>query len=339
MSTTPTAPGPFDDADLPLLRDGTAAVAQAAEQAARAADPPAEPHTPSPDEYDDDADEYDEFDPDDEDEEDAEAWRIWLEDTPETGVHSGVQLTPRGVWDVPDYDALQDEHARGAVLVDRSGRRGRNTLHRRRRDPGERSGRGRGGNALLSAVIGVGLAVIVAAVVINLGVLGGPTARPRAAAPTSAPATAAVSTTAPDPTTSAAAAEAADVATPGCVQDTSGPDHASGTTPGDTSSAPAVILAFEHAYYVQRSGAAARALVTTDSPMPAAAAIQSGIDQVPTGTRYCVDIAPAAAGGGAIWNVTLTEQWPGETASTWHQSITTSRIGTRVLISAIGPNE
>ncbi|GAA3136694.1 hypothetical protein GCM10020255_011960 [Rhodococcus baikonurensis] len=53
------------------------------------------------------------------------------------------------------------------------------------------------------------------------------------------------------------------------------------TDPGDQKSGPGVIAAFEHAYYVTRSGTAVRALTTPDTSLPAKETIQAGIDTVP----------------------------------------------------------
>jgi hypothetical protein len=128
------------------------------------------------------------------------------------------------------------------------------------------------------------------------------------------------------------------VATPGCVQH-AGADYTSGTGAGGTSDGPEVILAFERAYYVQRSGSAARALTSTDSSMPSAVDIQRGIDAVPVGTRYCVRITPAQAGAGAVWAVDLTEQWPGAAPAIYHQSITTTVSTGRTLIAAVAADD
>ncbi|MGW0058106.1 hypothetical protein [Nocardia nova] len=296
------------------------------------AEPLAEP--PDDDEYDDD---------------EGEDWQQWLGERP----HS-VQMTAQS-WDIPDYDATDGyDETRGAaaapVLVDRSGARTRLAARRRPRRPvdldDDEDRRGRGG-VLLSLLIGVGLAVVVAALVLNFVVRPGhKTATPRPStvpavviAPTSsAPATtpAGQTGTAPTSTATATSSAAAAVATDGCQQITAA-DHASGTRPGGTSDAPSAILAFEHAYYVQRSGAAARAVVAQDATVPDAAHIQTGIDAVPVGTRYCVQITRTAAGGGALWAVDLTEQWPGEAPAVWHQIVTVTQVGGRTLISGISP--
>src|SRR3546814_15456335 len=50
-----------------------------------------------------------------------------------------------------------------------------------------------------------------------------------------------------------------------------------GRDPGGTSSGPAVIKAFEHAYFVQRSGVQARAVAAPLARVPTAEQIQTGI--------------------------------------------------------------
>lgn len=85
------------------------------------------------------------------------------------------------------------------------------------------------------------------------------------------------------------------------------PALASGTDPGDTTSSVSVIFAFQHAYYVERSGTTAREFVTADAKVPSAEGIQAGIDTVPAGTKYCVSIVPTAP---AAWQVHVREQRP-----------------------------
>ncbi|WP_216916936.1 hypothetical protein [Nocardia noduli] len=101
---------------------------------------------------------------------------------------------------------------------------------------------------------------------------------------------------------------------------------------GDTDSGPGVILAFESAYYLDRSGAKARGFTTGDAALPSAAAIQTGIDSVPRGTTHCVRIAPAGPGG---WAVDLSEQRPGQPTQVYRQTITTTSHDGRVLITGI----
>ncbi|MGV9614232.1 hypothetical protein [Nocardia xishanensis] len=127
------------------------------------------------------------------------------------------------------------------------------------------------------------------------------------------------------------------VATPGCEQRRTG-DVVSGTGVGGTTDGPSAILAFERAYYVQRSGIAARAVVAADATVPPAEQIQRGIDQVPVGTRYCVQITRTASGAGdgqSHWEVRLTQQYPDQLPKTFTQIITTKTVTGRTVITDI----
>ncbi|MCD2109382.1 hypothetical protein O4214_30430 [Rhodococcus erythropolis] len=104
------------------------------------------------------------------------------------------------------------------------------------------------------------------------------------------------------------------------------------TDPGDQKSGPGVIAAFEHAYYVTRSGTAVRALTTPDSSLPAKEKIQAGIDTVPTGTTHCVRITPIAAG---IYSVALTEMRPGQPPAQFPQTITAKELDGRWFVDVI----
>jgi hypothetical protein len=104
------------------------------------------------------------------------------------------------------------------------------------------------------------------------------------------------------------------------------------TDPGDQKSGPGVIAAFEHAYYVTRSGTAVRALTTPDASLPAKEKIQAGIDTVPTGTTHCVRITPISAG---IYSVALTEIRPDQVPGQFSQTITTKDIDGRWFVDSI----
>lgn len=104
------------------------------------------------------------------------------------------------------------------------------------------------------------------------------------------------------------------------------------TDPGDQKSGPGVIAAFEHAYYVTRSGTAVRALTTPDTSLPTKEKIQAGIDTVPTGTTHCVRITPIAAG---IYSVALTEMRPGQPPAQFPQAITTKEFDGRWFVDVV----
>ena len=101
---------------------------------------------------------------------------------------------------------------------------------------------------------------------------------------------------------------------------------------GDQKTGTGVIAAFEHAYYVLRSGHAAHALTAPGSPLPTADKIQAGIDTVPNGTNYCLRTIETI---NHHYTVVLTEMRPGEPATQFTQTITTTHIGGRWLIDVI----
>ncbi|MFD6058243.1 hypothetical protein [Rhodococcus wratislaviensis] len=101
---------------------------------------------------------------------------------------------------------------------------------------------------------------------------------------------------------------------------------------GDQKTAAGVIAAFEHAYYVLRSGQAVRALTTPGSPLPTADKIQAGIDTVPLGTNYCLRTIET---NDNHYTLVLTEMRPGEPATQFTQTITTTHVDGRWLIDVI----
>lgn len=210
-------------------------------------------------------------------------------------------------------------------LIDRTGGSPGPSLRRPRPQGGDTDSRN---DRMLAVLVVVGVLIAVGSIV--WAVLPGSPPEQRADQPPVEQAT-----VTPAPTT--LAPEAAAVATPGCEQRNSA-DVVSGTQPGGTTDGPSAILAFEHAYYVLRSGAAARAVVTPDSAVPDAAQIQRGIDQVPVGTRYCVHITkaqPPSTDGLTRWEVRLTQQYPDEEPKTFLQSIATRSHTGKTLIESI----
>lgn len=77
------------------------------------------------------------------------------------------------------------------------------------------------------------------------------------------------------------------VAAPAWCAPVTEPDRIVGNGPGGRESGPAVIQAFEHAYYVQRDGKAVAELMVLPGND-----IQSFIDAVPAGTEHCVTVLP-----------------------------------------------
>lgn len=105
-----------------------------------------------------------------------------------------------------------------------------------------------------------------------------------------------------------------------------------GAGAGGTNSGPEAILRFQYAYYVQRSGAAARKL-SRRRPVSSAELIQSGIDSVAPGTGHCVRIVTVADGR---YTVEVTEYRPGGEPATYsRQTVTTAVIDGRTLITGI----
>ncbi|GAB2709299.1 hypothetical protein [Nocardia thraciensis] len=122
------------------------------------------------------------------------------------------------------------------------------------------------------------------------------------------------------------------------------PDTVTGSGPGSTGDGPDVILAFEHGYFVLRSGAAAAEVLTPDSRLHPAERIQTGIDHTPA-VQHCARITTLDPGVGtgpvSRWALELTTHRPslnpaepGETR-VYRQIVTTRTDGDRTLISDI----
>ncbi|WP_433593926.1 hypothetical protein [Nocardia sp. CA-145437] len=109
-----------------------------------------------------------------------------------------------------------------------------------------------------------------------------------------------------------------------------------GNGPGSTRSGPEAILALQNRYYVDRSGKAVREMYAPDAPAPSIEQIQAGIDSIPVGTTYCVQIMPGPFDGQHI--MVVTEQHPDATKRTWApQLVITTQFGGATLISALVP--
>ncbi|WP_157171920.1 hypothetical protein [Nocardia higoensis] len=107
-----------------------------------------------------------------------------------------------------------------------------------------------------------------------------------------------------------------------------------GNGSGGTDSGPAVIFAFQYAYYVQRSAELARAMVAPNASVPTDEEIQQGIDSVPVGTIHCVAINPGAFAG--QYRVVVTEHRPGQTPVSYNpQLVSVADSGGRTLITSI----
>ncbi|QIS01859.1 hypothetical protein F5X71_05585 [Nocardia brasiliensis] len=107
---------------------------------------------------------------------------------------------------------------------------------------------------------------------------------------------------------------------------------------GDTASGAGAILGFQYAFYVQRSGAQARAFVAPDAEnVSSAEIIQGGINaEVPVGTKHCLRITEVASD---TFDVDLTQRKPDGTETIYHQTITTVVRDGKVLVYSIKPRE
>ncbi|MFC8043038.1 hypothetical protein [Nocardia sp. NPDC057353] len=111
------------------------------------------------------------------------------------------------------------------------------------------------------------------------------------------------------------------------------PTEVRGAGRGGAMSGPDAILAFQYAYYVDRSGSSARQLVAPDAAVSPAPVIQRGIDSIPAGTTHCVRITGV---GDNRYSVEVTEHRPGGVPASYsRQTVTTAEIGGRTLITGI----
>ncbi|WP_446221387.1 hypothetical protein ACTWPB_15575 [Nocardia sp. IBHARD005] len=119
-------------------------------------------------------------------------------------------------------------------------------------------------------------------------------------------------------------------------EETAGPDVVTGSGPGDTTSGPAAILGFNHAYYVDRSSEQARRFLTSDSAVTTGDRLQTGIDAVSADTRHCVSISAVnTTGESARWAVTVAEFRPDTEPWIARQAVTTRTVDGATLISEI----
>ncbi|WP_176455971.1 hypothetical protein [Gordonia sp. IITR100] len=109
-----------------------------------------------------------------------------------------------------------------------------------------------------------------------------------------------------------------------------------GNDEGDQTSGPGVIKAFDYAYYVRRSGEAARA-VATPNGVGTTADLQKSIDARPAGTSHCLRITDRGTG---LYAVTLTETQPDQAQPTvYRQLIQTVQANGKTWIASISKDE
>ncbi|QXF84408.1 hypothetical protein HBA53_25280 (plasmid) [Rhodococcus pyridinivorans] len=128
-------------------------------------------------------------------------------------------------------------------------------------------------------LVGGGVAVLAVVCAAVVTAMAGSTDEPLVP-PLPSPSSSVVASSAitPSPTATAAPSWCAPVDEPGRIV---------GNGPGGRDSGPAVIQAFEHAYYVQRDGK-----VVADLMVLPGDDIQNHIDAVPVGTEHCVTVLP-----------------------------------------------
>ncbi|MCP2319961.1 hypothetical protein APR12_005339 [Nocardia amikacinitolerans] len=120
---------------------------------------------------------------------------------------------------------------------------------------------------------------------------------------------------------------------PGC-EPTRSDQLVRGNGTGSLASGPDAILAFQHAYYVTKSGVAARAATTPDAAVSRIDVIDAGIASVPVGTSHCVLVLPLPDGR---FDVVITETRPDAAVRTYRQFVTVTPRDGDVLISKIAP--
>ncbi|ROZ88100.1 hypothetical protein [Gordonia sp. OPL2] len=111
-----------------------------------------------------------------------------------------------------------------------------------------------------------------------------------------------------------------------------------GRDPGNQTSGPNAIKAFNYGYYKWRSGNAARAVVSSNAKVGTAITLQRYIDTLDPNLRYCLAITEKSKGPGAttLYDVehTLIPSTGGD-RQTFRQDITTTVIGGKYWISEI----
>lgn len=97
-----------------------------------------------------------------------------------------------------------------------------------------------------------------------------------------------------------------------------GPGQVVGSGPGSLDTPAGAVLAFDHAYYVDRSAEKAWEAVSPTSRMSEDQLQSDGVDRVPEGTTHCVDIGEISP---TLLEVTLTEFPPEAEPVLIHQRI------------------
>ncbi|WP_257015105.1 hypothetical protein [Rhodococcus sp. ACPA1] len=110
------------------------------------------------------------------------------------------------------------------------------------------------------------------------------------------------------------------------VEQTSASDGECRADRGDQKSGAGVIAAFNHAYYSQRNGEAARGLATSTSSVLPGPELQKVIDAVPIGTNYCLRAVELSDG---VYLVDLSVMQPAQPVKRGTQTVTTHKVDGR----------
>lgn len=125
----------------------------------------------------------------------------------------------------------------------------------------------------------------------------------------------------PSPTQAQTSADAAPAAKGACESRQEG-TVVFGDGAGDMKSTAGVVLAFQHAYYVDRSADEAFKVMADDSAFQDKGKLQEGIDSVPEDTTHCLEIRPS---GDTSARVTVTESRPDVAPQKFHLEAETVR--------------
>lgn len=101
---------------------------------------------------------------------------------------------------------------------------------------------------------------------------------------------------------------------------------------GDQDSIAGVILAFQHAYYVERDAKKMEPLLAKESNIRDLDALQKGIDSVERGTTHCLRITSESD---KVAFAEVTEAAPDGAETVFEQRVTTTRDSDRVRIVSI----
>lgn len=192
---------------------------------------------------------------------------------------------------------------------------------------GTTTGGDRRSKALFVGVVGAVLAVVAGSALLMASVVGGAESSSEAAPLTAPPVSGG---------TQGESDSSSSIATAAQCESSESPTATTGDGEGDTKSVAGVVLAFQHAYYVERDAEQMEPLLAKDSKITDLDALQEGIDSVARGTTHCLRIAPDKDGTASV---TLTETAPDETETIYTQRVSTTREGGDLRIVSIEDQE